>query len=195
MSNDPRAEEVLEYWFGARGGEEWGKFRPQWFRGGKQADDDIRTRFAELHAEASRGELDDWLQSAEGSLALIIVLDQFSRNLHRGTAGAFAADAKALALAKRAIALGFDQAVLPVQRWFFYLPFEHAEDVEEQRRAVELFSALPDDEGKQMGVDYAKQHLDIIERFGRFPHRNAMLGRDATPEEAKWLAEGGATFG
>lgn len=194
MSNDPRADEVLEYWFGARGGDEWGKFRQQWFRGGKQVDDEIRTRFAALHAQARRGELDDWQRSAEGSLALVIVLDQFSRNIGRDSADAFAADAKALGLAKQAVAAGFDQAVLPVQRWFFYLPFEHAEDIADQRRSLELFSALPDDEGKKMGVDYAKQHLEIIERFGRFPHRNEMLGRDSTPEETKWLAEGGARF-
>jgi uncharacterized protein (DUF924 family) len=195
MSNDPHAEDVLEYWFGPRGSDEWGTLRKLWFTGGKQADEEIRSRFAELHARALRGELDDWQQSAEGCLALVIVLDQFSRNLHRGTADAFAADAKALALAKRAIDQGFDQAVLPVQRWFFYLPFEHAEDLDDQQRAVELFSALPEHEGRAIGVDYARQHLEIIERFGRFPHRNEMLGRESTAEEAQWLAAGGTRFG
>lgn len=195
MSNDPQANEVLDYWFGPRDGAEWGKMRKLWFTGGKQADDEIRERFAGLHARAVAGELDDWQTSAEGSLALVIVLDQFSRNLHRGTKDAFAADAKGLALAKKAIDAGFDRAVLPVQRWFFYLPFEHTEDLAEQRRAVELFGALPDDEAKTVGLDYAKQHADVIERFGRFPHRNEMLGRESTPEEAKWLAEGGVRFG
>jgi uncharacterized protein (DUF924 family) len=195
MSNDPHADEVLEYWFGARNGDEWGKFRKQWFGGGPAVDDEIRARFGELHTRACAGELDDWQRSAEGSLALLIVLDQFSRNLHRGTASAFAADPKALATAKAATAAGFDQAVLPIQRWFFYLPFEHSEALADQQRSLALFEALPEDGGRKIGVDYARQHLEIVERFGRFPHRNEMLGRASTPEETAWLAAGGTRFG
>lgn len=192
---DPRAEDVLLYWFGARDSEQFGQMRMSWFRGGPEADTEIRERFAGLHTHATQGALDDWRDTADGCLALVIVLDQFSRNLHRGTAGAFAADPKALGLAQQAIERGFDAQVLPVQRWFFYLPFEHAEDLDAQRRSVELFSALPDEPSRKVGVDYAKEHLDVIERFGRFPHRNPMLGRTSTPEELAWLAGGGARFG
>jgi len=192
---DPRADAVLQYWFGPRDSDQWGTMRSLWFAGGEAADTEIRTRFGALHGPACAGELDGWTTSAEGSLALLLVLDQFSRNLHRGSARAFEADAKAVAIANEAIARGFDEQVLPLQRWFFYLPFEHAEDLDAQRRAVALFSALPDDADRQMGVDYAKRHLAVIERFGRFPHRNARLGRSSTADEAQWLAEGGENFG
>lgn len=192
---DPRAAEVLEFWFGARDGDEWGTLRKLWFAGGPAVDDEIRSRFAALHAIALAGELDQWHASAEGCLALLLVLDQFSRNLHRGTAAAFSADAKALALARQGLERRFDAQVLAVQRWFYYLPFEHSENLDDQRRAVALFSALPEEPSRAMGVDYARKHLEVIEQFGRFPHRNAMLGRESTPEEARWLAEGGARFG
>lgn len=192
---DPRADAVLQYWFGTRGSDQWGAMRPLWFAGGEAADTEIRDRFGALYDEAYSGALDDWAASAEGSLALLLVLDQFSRNLHRGSARAFDADAKALAIASDAIDRGFDQQVLPIMRWFFYLPFEHAEDLDAQRRAVALFSALPDDADRQMGLDYAKRHLAVIERFGRFPHRNARLGRPSSAEEAAWLADGGENFG
>lgn len=192
---DPRAREVLEYWFGPEGSAEHGQLRMQWFRGGAEVDAEIRARFGELHALAARGELDGWQHTTDGCLALVLVLDQFSRNLHRGTAAAFACDPKALALAERAIERGFDAEVLPVQRWFFYLPFEHAEDLAAQHRAVELFSALPDEPSRKIGVDYAKEHRDVIEKFGRFPHRNEMLGRVSTPAEIAWLEGGGARFG
>lgn len=192
---DPRADAVLLYWFGPRGGPEWGQMRKIWFGGGPEVDAEIRERFGALHVEACAGAHDGWSESAEGCLALLLVLDQFSRNLHRGTAAAFAADPKALAIARVAVDRGFDAAVLPVQRWFFYLPFEHAEDLEDQRRSVALFSALPESPSRQIGVDYARKHLEVIEQFGRFPHRNEILGREPTPQETRWLAEGGVRFG
>lgn len=192
---DADADAVLQYWFGPRGGDEWGKLRRMWFGGGTAVDDEIRARFGELHARACAGAADDWQRSADGCLALLIVLDQFSRNLHRGTAGAFAADDKARQIARAAVDRGQDRRVLPIQRWFFYLPFEHAENVDDQRLAVALFSTLPADPSREMAVDYARKHLEIIERFGRFPHRNAMLDRESTAEETKWLAEGGTRFG
>lgn len=186
---------VLDYWFGPRDGEEWGKLRKIWFGGGPQVDDEVRSRFGALHVRACAGELTGWDQTPDGSLALILVLDQFSRNLHRGTAGAFAADAKAREIASGAIDRNFDEQVLPIQRWFFYLPFEHAESHADQRRAVALFEALPAEPSRDMGVEYAKKHLEVIENFGRFPHRNEMLGRESTLEEARWLADGGVRFG
>lgn len=192
---DPRADAVLQYWFGPRGSDQWGAMRSLWFAGGEAADTEIRARFGALHEEACAGALAHWAASPEGSLALLLVLDQFSRNLHRGSARAFEADAKAVAIASDAIDRGFDQQVLPLMRWFFYLPFEHAEDLGAQQRAVALFSALPDDADRKMGVDYAKRHMAVIERFGRFPHRNARLGRPSTAEESAWLADGGENFG
>lgn len=192
---DADADAVLQYWFGPRDGDEWGKLRRIWFGGGTAVDDEIRSRFGALHVRACAGALDDWQRTADGCLALLIVLDQFSRNLHRGTAKAFAADDKAREIARVAVDRGLDKRVLPVQRWFFYLPFEHAENVDDQRRAVALFAALPEDQSREIAVDYAHKHHDIIERFGRFPHRNEMLGRESTAEETTWLAEGGARFG
>jgi uncharacterized protein (DUF924 family) len=192
---DPRAYEVLEYWFGPKGGPEWGKLRRQWFGGGTAVDEECRTRFGELHARAAAGELDAWRDDPEECLALVILLDQFSRNLHRGKGEAFATDAKALGLAAHAVDRGWDRSFEPVQRWFLYLPFEHSESLDDQQRALALFSSLPDDDNRKIAVDYAKKHLEIIERFGRFPHRNDMLGRPSTPEESQWLAEGGTRFG
>jgi uncharacterized protein (DUF924 family) len=192
---DHDADAVLEYWFGPRDGDEWGKLRKIWFGGGPQVDDEIRAQFGALHVRACAGELDHWQQSPLGTLALLIVLDQFSRNLHRGTAAAFAADAKAREIASRAIDRDFDEQLLPVQRWFVYLPFEHAESLADQRRALTLFEALPADSSRDIAVDYAKKHLEVIEKFGRFPHRNEMLGRPSTPEETRWLADGGHRFG
>lgn len=189
---DPRAQQVLDYWFGPR--ESWGRFRPQWFGGGPEVDAEIASRFAAVHAQACAGACDDWQDAPLGALALVVVLDQFSRNLGRGTAAAFAADEAARVVADAAIARGFDEALVPLHRWFLYLPFEHAEDLAAQQRAVALFRALPDHEGKANGVDYAVRHHDVIARFGRFPHRNAILGRASTPEETRWLAEGGDRF-
>ncbi|HWB77215.1 MAG TPA: DUF924 family protein [Nannocystaceae bacterium] len=195
MAKDPRADELLDYWFGPKGGPEWGKLRKLWFGGGPAVDEECRTRFGDLHVQADAGDLEGWRDTPEDCLALVILLDQFSRNLHRGTWKAFASDAKALALARHAIEKGWDQQFEPVQRWFLYLPFEHAEDLRAQHRALELFSALPDDDNRKIAVDYAQKHLDVIAKFGRFPHRNEMLGRPSTPEETKYLAEGGARFG
>lgn len=195
MANDPRADELLDYWFGPKDGPEWGKLRKLWFGGGPAVDEECRTRFGDLHVQADAGDLDAWRDWPEDCLALVILLDQFSRNLYRGTWKAFASDAKALALAEHAIKRGWDQQFEPVQRWFLYLPFEHAENLAAQHRALALFSALPDDDNRKIAVDYAQKHLDVIEKFGRFPHRNEMLGRPSTPEETKYLAEGGTRFG
>jgi uncharacterized protein (DUF924 family) len=180
--------EVLEVWFSDAA-------RARWFKPDPAFDAELRARFGDAVEAAARGELADWQAAPESCLALVILLDQFTRNIHRGTAAAFAHDARALAIAEHALANGFDAAVSPGQRAFFYLPFEHAEDLAHQRRAVALFerlaSELPaDDEG----LEYARKHLVIIERFGRFPHRNAMLGRGSTPEEVAFLREPDSSF-
>jgi uncharacterized protein (DUF924 family) len=170
----------------------WREAGPRrWFRGGAAFDEEIRARFETAHLAASRGELADWAQEAEGTLALLILTDQFPRNLYRGSAHAFATDAMARRVAARAVEAGFDQAVEPLLRPFFYLPFEHSEDADDQARAVALFEALARDAGDRDSLKWARIHQDIIARFGRFPHRNRAFGRTCTPEEAEFLANGG----
>jgi uncharacterized protein (DUF924 family) len=173
------SEAVLSFWFG----DDLGCCRSVWFDA-DAAFDAACTRFSETRDAAKRGALDHWTDTPRGALALIILLDQVSRNLHRGSAEAFAADAKACEIARSAIDRGFDQQVPPAARGFFYLPFEHAEDPAAQDCSVRLFEPL--------GGDYARHaslHRDVIARFGRFPGRNAALGRVSTPAEEAYLAD------
>lgn len=174
---------ILSFWF-APG------TRERWFTPDPAFDGEIRQRFAAAVGEAIGGGFARWEESPRGSLALLLLLDQFPRNLHRGTADSFAGDARALAVARASLRRGHDLEVPAEQRMFFYLPFEHSEDIADQRRAVELFTRL----GDPVGLDYARRHLEIIERFGRFPHRNAALGRTTTPEEAAFLKQPGSSF-
>lgn len=156
----------------------------RWFSKSDEFDAKIRARYLQLCERAARGELDEWAQEREGALALLLLLDQFPRNLFRGQARAFATDAKALEIAREAVAAGFDMAYDKPLRTFFYLPWMHSENLEDQRRCVEL--------SKNAGLDTqraAREHCEIIERFGRFPHRNAALARATTPEEAAFLAQ------
>ena len=196
-------EKTLDFWFGVCGAD--GSLDPakqkMWFGEGRKHDAGIRKQFGALHERAARGELDrEWAASARGRLALIVVLDQFSRHIHRDTPAAFAQDPAAQRLAVEGIDLGMDRQLHPAQRAFFYLPLEHAEDVELQRLCVRCFDGLArtvapawrkDYDGF---LDYAQRHRDIIERFGRFPHRNAALGRVSTPAEKKFLKQPGSTF-
>ncbi len=158
----------------------------KWFGGGDAFDAECE-RFRDLHFSASRGEHADWLDDADGALALLLLLDQIPRNLFRGSAHGYATDALARQYAGRAIDAGHDQAFEPALRGFFYLPFEHAEAMADQDRAVMLFEAL----GNENYLDYARKHRDVIARFGRFPHRNAALGRESTPSELAYLEDGG----
>jgi uncharacterized protein (DUF924 family) len=171
--------DVLAFWRGAG--------PDKWFTKDTAFDDDIRSRFLATYEAAAAGKLADWENAADSALALAIVLDQFPRNMFRGSARTYAADPAALAMVKRAIARGFDQAVAPIDRQFFYLPFEHSELLEDQDRACALFRA----EGDADKLKWAELHADIIRRFGRFPHRNAALGRVSTPEEQAFLDGGG----
>jgi uncharacterized protein (DUF924 family) len=159
----------------------------KWFRGGAAFDAECRARWQDAHFAAARRECDGWLDDADGALALVLLLDQIPRNIFRGSGHAFATDPLALHFAGRAIEAGFDAQVEPALRFFFYLPFEHSEAIADQRRAVELFTAL--DDANLLG--YAVAHRDVIARFGRFPHRNAALGRSNTPDEQAWLDAGG----
>lgn len=170
--------EVVQFWTDAGSG--------RWFRTDASFDDRFRERFAAAHEAAARGELDAWLMDGEGALALLILLDQYPRNSFRGTARMFATDENALDVAKQAIASGFDVTAEPSLRVFFYAPFIHSERIENQNRALELYAQLDGDASR-----HAHVHRDIIARFGRFPHRNRLLGRQTTAEEQQFLDDGG----
>jgi uncharacterized protein (DUF924 family) len=159
----------------------------KWFRKDAAFDDTIRARFLPAMEAAASGHLPDWEATAEGALALLILLDQFPRNVFRGDARAFASDPLARAVADRAIAQGFDQREPASERLFFYLPFEHSEDMTDQERSIVLVRALGDADL----LKWAELHADIVRRFGRFPHRNAVLGRTTTAAEQAFLDQGG----
>ena len=190
-------QEILDYWFGnppAPNGKVW-------FGGGKTVDDELRARFGDDAERASKGELDEWASSARGRLALVILLDQLPRNLFRGTARSFTTDAKAQALAKDAVARAVDRELSLIERVFVYMPLMHAEDREAQRAGVSLFERLHGESPTELAsttesfAKYARTHAAIVERFGRFPHRNALLGRATTDEEKAYLAEHPENFG
>jgi uncharacterized protein (DUF924 family) len=177
-------DEVLHFWFDG----DPATFREVWFE--REAAFDARCeRFSAALRDAKAGALNHWTETPRGTLALIILLDQFSRNLYRNSPEAFAADPKAREVACGAIARGIDQQFGPIERIFLYLPFEHSEVLADQDEAVRLFAAIGENH-----LDYAERHRDVIRRFGRFPHRNATLGRVNTPEEDAYLAEPGAGF-
>ena len=159
----------------------------RWFASDPAFDTACQVRFLDAHLAAARRRLDDWSDTPEGALALVLLLDQIPRNVYRGCAHAFATDPLARHFARGAIASGFDRAGPQDLRGFFYLPFQHSEDLADQARAVALYTAADD----RMMLPYARSHHDVIARFGRFPHRNAVLGRIDTPEEQAWLESGG----
>jgi len=188
------AQAVVHFWFGAPGSPERGKARTAWFRKDDAFDDEIRRRFAEAVEIALAGGLGEWCTNAEGSLARILLLDQFTRNIFRGSARAFAGDQRALATAEEAVARGFDRELTARERWFMYMPFEHAENVKAQHRSLQLFGALAQEMGDDDPLVWARKHAEVVFRFGRYPHRNAVLGRASTPEEEQYLREPGAGF-
>ncbi len=185
------AEDVLDFWFANA---------DHWFIPNADFDAKIRAQFGQVATDAANGDLDAWTSTPSGWLALLILLDQFPRNVYRGDARAWAQDDKAQRVALSGIARGEDRQLPVMQRVFAYLPLEHAEDSALQRRSVALFEALcvavPSDERERFEgfLDYARRHRDVIERFGRFPHRNAALGRVSNAEESNYLAQPGAGF-
>jgi uncharacterized protein (DUF924 family) len=188
-------QEILHFWFGDLQTASYQQQRKLWFRKKHAVDQEIRDRFQTLYQQAATAKLDSWQQTPVGCLALILLLDQFSRHMFRNTPQAFAMDAKALSLAKWAIAQGFDRQLHPLQRIFIYLPLEHSENLEDQRQSVKHFQQLSDSHSDLQDVlDSALRHQIVIERFGRFPHRNPILGRVSTPEEAEFLKQPGARF-
>ncbi len=190
------AQDVLDFWFLPASHPDFGKQRDVWFRKDDAFDAGITERFGPLITQAVSGGLREWDQlGPAGMLARILVLDQFTRNAWRGTPDSFAGDALALAAAQQLVESGADQALLPVQRWFAYMPFEHAEDARMQERSVALFDALAQlNPGYEGALDYAHRHRGVIARFGRFPHRNPILGRASTPDEVAYLAQPGSGF-
>jgi uncharacterized protein (DUF924 family) len=180
----PRAlssiDDVHTFWFYAAS---------RWWKKDPAFDAEIRDRFLELHGAIMRDERADWLETSRGTLAYVIVLDQFSRNMFRDSARMFEGDPRALSAARRALDCGFDGGLSGDERVFLYMPFMHGEDIADQDRCVGLFAS-----GLQKWLPYAEQHRDIIRRFGRFPHRNALLGRPSTSEELEFLKQPGSSF-
>ncbi len=184
------AAAVLDFWFAGSDAQ-----RDEWFRKDPAFDALIAERFGALVEDALAHRLDAWSDAAPSALARVLLLDQFPRNIFRDTARAFAGDALALAAAQAMVARGDDQALPPLHRLFVYLPFEHAEDRALQQQSLRLISALGQTHPALAGFeDYARRHADIVERFGRFPHRNALLGRVSTPEELAFLQQPGSRF-
>ena len=181
---------VLECWFGQPDVAGPIEFREVWFKSEPTFDARIAEAFAADQERAASGALDRLMETAAGCLALVLLLDQFPRNMFRGAPRAFATDAKALAVTRHAFIRGFDQDLSKWPRLFLYLPLEHSEALADQERSVELVREI----GDAAQVDYAVRHRDIIARFGRFPHRNAVLGRESTPEEVEFLKEEGSGF-
>jgi uncharacterized protein (DUF924 family) len=203
LTSPIRPADVLAFWF-ADALSSGAALRHQhqlWFRQRAAFDREIAVRFGLLPDAAVQGALDHWRAAAESALALVLVLDQFPRHLHRNTVRAFAYDAEALASAEFAIDAGFDAALHPLHAAFLYMPFQHAEDAGVQQRSVRLYAALreraPDELAAQFDsfLRYARRHHAVIAQFGRFPHRNAASGRESTPREIAYLAAGGETFG
>lgn len=196
-------DDVLQFWFGDgdRDDPALGESRMQlWFGKSERDDAEIRERFGDAMRAAKAGELEQWATTPRGRLAVVILLDQFPRNAHRGTAKMFEGDALALRHAIAAIDAGEDDTLAFLERLFLYLPLEHAEDLEMQERCVALFRRMQEKappshaQAAKTYVDYAVRHRDIIARFGRFPHRNALLGRASTPEEEEFLRQPGSSF-
>lgn len=198
-----RREEILEFWF--EGVDEAGVSAPpsclaRWFGGDEALDSTLREQFGADLESALAGELDHWAKSPRGTVALVILLDQFTRNVFRGGARAFSGDARALELSQAAVENGVDDRLRPIERYFLYLPFEHAEDPVLQERSVRLYVSLageiPEDARALFtgATEWAVRHQVVIERFGRFPGRNAALGRTSTPEESAFLEEVPAGF-
>jgi uncharacterized protein (DUF924 family) len=194
----PAAEAVLRLWFGEGARD---AVRDEWFRSGDAFDAEIEQRFAAEIEAALRGRLDHWQATPDGAVALILLLDQFTRNTLRHTPRAFAGDARALAVARRAVDAGLHQSLPLLRRWFLFMPYEHAEDLAVQEESVRLFVALaaeaqggPHAEAIAGALDYARRHEAVIRRFGRFPHRNEVLGRVSTAEEVEFLRQPGSRF-
>jgi uncharacterized protein (DUF924 family) len=190
-----RARDFLDFWFGPSGDPERFHHKQIWFRSTLEFDTAVRESFAGDHELAIAGAYDDWKATPLSALALVMLLDQVPRNIFRSSPRAFASDPIALATTNHAMTHSFDQTVPAAWRLFFYLPLEHSELLADQQRGLDLLLALPPVEGRRGDGHMTRLHCEIIERFGRFPHRNAILGRESTPEELAFLIECEHRFG
>lgn len=189
--------DVLEFWFGDPASDGLGAYRKAWFEKDEAFDAEVRTRFGKDVAKASAGSYDFWQDTVAGTLALIITLDQFPRNIFRGLPKAYAADHKARSVARQVIDRRLDQGLATMERLFVYLPFEHSENLADQRRCIALYSEILGDFGDEIrdGAHFSvHRHCEIIERFGRFPHRNEVMRRQSSPEEIAFLKEPRSSF-
>ncbi len=187
-------DDILAFWFGSPHQMNFGKPQKKWFRKDPQFDQEICDRFLSTYKQAVAGTYEHWQQDIQSCLALVLLLDQFPRNMFRGTPQAFATDTQALSVAQSVIDRNLDQHLAYIQRWFVYLPFEHSEQWEHQLQSLRLWHSLQDHPDSTSAIDYAQRHADIIQRFGRFPHRNKILGRESTPEEKDFLRQRGSSF-
>lgn len=186
-----RVKEILAFWFGADEAERGRDRDSIWFSGDPDFDRACTAGFLADYELAAAGALSPWITQPRSCLALILLLDQFPRNIFRGSAQAFATDNQARAAARHALAQGFDTTLVPIERTFVYLPFEHSEKLDDQLESVRLFRLLAEDNLDLAGyIEYAELHLEVIRRFGRFPARNAALGRESSPAEVEYLANG-----
>lgn len=186
-----RSDEILFFWFGEPRDDQayYDEWRSRWFNANPHFDQEVRDRFTADYQQASTRQLTAWREEPRSGLALVLLLDQFPRNMFRGHSQAFATDALAREVATHLIQTGFDRLLLPIERAFVYMPFMHSETLADQRSAIALFQQLAQEREYLSFVTYAIKHLEVIERFGRFPHRNAILGRPSTPEEAESLTQ------
>ena len=189
-----RAETFLEFWFAPDGSSEHDRIRNIWFHATPEFDAALAERFRADYDRAAAGVYDPWRDAAQTCLALVLLLDQLPRNLFRNSPRAYATDSAALATARDAVARGYDRMVAPVRRCFFYLPFEHSESLADQETGMRLFAALPEHPDKAAFVEAMRDHHETIARFGRFPHRNGILGRPSTAEERDFLRESGSAI-
>ena len=195
MKDGPaRLDAVLDFWLGPPDGAGCYAWREIWFKVVPEFDAELRAKFLTSHEDAAAGKFDRLADTPFRALALLILLDQIPRNIFRGTPRMYATDAKALATAQRAVAHGFDLRVHHVPRTFFYSPFEHSEDMDIQRRSLELVLRRNESPRYEDSLYVIRRHAEIVERFGRFPHRNAILGRVSTPEEIAFLTEKDSSF-
>ena len=190
------ARKVLEYWLGPEQDRDTpaDALRKRWFRKSDETDKTIRREFAAHVERAGQGDYDDWQLDPRGNLAIVILLDQFTRNIHRGRGDMYRYDPKAAQCAKDALEHGHDRALRASERYFLFMPFMHSEALADQQRCCELMQRLATEAPHLDASSYAQQHKDIVERFGRFPHRNVLLGRSSTPEELDFLKQPGSSF-
>ena len=187
--------DIYDFWFGAPGSDVHGDVREFWFASTPAIDREIKERFLDRYRRAAAGDFEDWKSDARGWVALIVLLDQVPRNVFRGNPQSFAADPVALASAKQLEASPLNKELITVEKLFAYLPFEHSEQIDDQMKSVALCEAIDDHEQKAEWIEFAVLHRDIVAKFGRFPHRNAILDRDSTPEATAWLESSDQRFG